>query len=114
MPERVTDEEGTPHIISDAMPCTLLYDMCLVIITHAKNMQILMGDPDCLPYYKSLQAVHEDLVWLLGTLQLAYGLTPGEVIEYSNKRKGEGAFQPGPEKEPFRKTLDEHHERMFG
>jgi hypothetical protein len=116
MPERLEDECGIPHIVSDAVPCTVLYDMCIVLITHATNMQILMGDPDCHPYYKSLQAVHEDLVWLLGILQIAYGITPGEVIEYSNRRKAEGAFQPGPEKEERRqgKIPDECHERMYG
>ncbi len=115
MPERVEDKDGVPHIVSDAVPCTLLYDMFLVLITHAKNMQILMGDPDCQPYYKALQAVHEDLVWLTGILQIAYGVTPGEVIDYSNQRKEDGAFQPGPEKEEKtpRGNVDECHERMY-
>jgi len=111
MPERTENDQGKLHISSDFVPCETLYDLFIVLITHATNMQILMADPMVRPYYHSLQIVHEDLVWAIGILELAFGITPGEVIEYSNERRESGAFEP---MNQDRDTAKDHHERMFG
>lgn len=119
MPERLEDEKGIEHIASAAVPTTTLYDICVVLVTHATNMQILMGDPDCRPYLKSLQVVHEDLVWILGIMQMAFGITPGEVVDYTTRRREENAFQElcTPEEiERERRAIaerNEHHGRMY-
>lgn len=119
MPERITDDCGIPHIASDAVPTATLYDMFITIITQATNLQILMGDPAFLPHYKALQTMHEDMVWLIGILQLAYGISPQEVIDYSNSRKEQGAFSvTSPEeieieKIKIEKEAKDHHEVMF-
>lgn len=109
MPERLNDENGVPHIASDAVPQDTLYDLFIVLCTHATNMQVFMADPKFLPYLKSLQAIHEDLIWSIGILEIAFGVTPMEVIDYSNKRKDDGAFQPVPENT----TVKDELERMF-
>lgn len=108
MPERLEDEDGVLHIASDAVPAATLYDLFILLCTHARNMQLMMADPSLRQYHRSLQGIHEDMIWMVGILEIAFGVTPGEVIDYSNLRNDAGAFQPVSQPE------HDQHERMFG
>jgi hypothetical protein len=104
MAERVSDDKNTEHILSNAIPTENILDIVLITTIHAENVKILMGDPALMPYHSFLLHLHEDMIRIMGFLQIAFDVDVREAVDHAEQRAEN--FH----KVDLGKSIEEHYE----